>query len=499
MTPAVLGKQVEKILANREVLATIAAIAAVGGEARYVPVDVQDAAGLSKTLDEVRARWGPIRGIVHGAGVLADKLIAEKTDDQFNRVFDTKVSGLRSLLAATQNDPLRVIALFSSVAARTGNQGQVDYAMANEILNKVATAEAVRRRLLGERVVVKSFGWGPWEGGMVTPALKARFAQLGVPMIALAAGAKMLTDELASGSGDDVELVLGGEPLPEALLGGPAKTTHRLAIHVDPETHPFVSSHMVKGNAVLPAVSAVEIFARAGRALAPSLVVTAVRDVAVLKGIVLANFANGGDRFFVEAKESSNGRGKTFSMMLTGTKGLPHYRAVVELAESETLPSSKAPDLGALAPIDSVVYDGFVLFHGPLLHAIRAVRGESAKGIEGTLVGRRALGWDATGAETDTALLDGALQLAVLWTKHALRGASLPTSIGAYVAHRGARSLEKARCVVSVKTSTADRASFDIALADESGAIVVELRGVDVHVLPGSREELASRGSALLA
>jgi malonyl CoA-acyl carrier protein transacylase len=499
VTPAALGKQVEKILANREVLATIAAIAAVGGEARYVPVDVQDAVGLGKALDDVRASWGPIRGIVHGAGVLADKLIAEKTDDQFNRVFDTKVSGLRALLAATQKDPIRAIALFSSVAARTGNQGQVDYAMANEILNKVATAEAVRRRASDEPVVVKSLGWGPWEGGMVTPALKARFEQLGVPMISLAGGAKMLVDELASGSGDDVELVLGGEPKPEALLGGPAKTTHHLAVHVDRHTHPFIASHVVKGNAVLPAVSAIEIFARAARALAPSLFVSAVRDVAVLKGVVLAGFAGEGDRFVVEAKETSNGRGKSFAMMLTSPKGLPHYRAVVELAETESVAKSAPPDLGALTPIDDVVYDGFVLFHGPALHAISAVRGESAKGIEGSLVGRRALGWDAPGAETDTALLDGALQLAVLWTKHTVRGASLPTAIGSYVAHRGARTLEKARCVVMAKSHTADRASFDIALTDESGTLIAELRGVDVHVLPGSREELASRGSALLA
>ncbi len=73
--------------------------------------------------------------------MLADKLIVDKTPAQFDRVFDTKVVGLRNLLAATSDDPLKVLCLFSSVAARTGNVGQVDYAMANEVLNKVAISE----------------------------------------------------------------------------------------------------------------------------------------------------------------------------------------------------------------------------------------------------------------------------------------------------------------------------------------------------------------------
>jgi hypothetical protein len=61
-----------------------------------------------------------------------------RPSDDFQRVFGAKIGGLRSLLAATADDPLNVICLFSSVAARTGNAGQADYAMANEVLNRVA-------------------------------------------------------------------------------------------------------------------------------------------------------------------------------------------------------------------------------------------------------------------------------------------------------------------------------------------------------------------------
>ena len=74
---------------------------------------------------------------------------------------------LQALLAATSDDPLKVLCNFSSVAARCGNQGQVAYAMANEALNKLAQAERIRR----PDAVVKSLGWGPWKGGMVGPEL----------------------------------------------------------------------------------------------------------------------------------------------------------------------------------------------------------------------------------------------------------------------------------------------------------------------------------------
>ncbi|WP_410959140.1 KR domain-containing protein, partial [Salmonella sp. 6084] len=88
----------------------------------------------------------------------------KKTLDGYDRVFETKVGGLCALLDATAGDSLKLVCLFSSVAARSGNVGQSDYAMANEILNKVALAEQARR---GPGCLVRALGWGPWDSGMV--------------------------------------------------------------------------------------------------------------------------------------------------------------------------------------------------------------------------------------------------------------------------------------------------------------------------------------------
>jgi len=60
-------------------------------------------------------------------------------------VFNTKVSGFQNLLESTAGDNLKHLIIFSSIAARTGNKGQVDYAMANEVLNKLAIQESAKR------------------------------------------------------------------------------------------------------------------------------------------------------------------------------------------------------------------------------------------------------------------------------------------------------------------------------------------------------------------
>ena len=215
ITPRELARQSGKILAAREVRQTLAAIEASGCQARYIAVDITDHKAVGEALNKVRVEQGSITAVVHGAGVLADKLIAEKSDADFASVFDTKVLGLQVLLETTRDDALKVLCVFSSVAARTGNRGQVDYAMANEILNKVAVAEKNRR---GPDCVVKSFGWGPWDGGMVSPSLKTHFEAMGTTLISLEAGSRMLVEELSGLQHDEVELVIGGGVLPESIL-----------------------------------------------------------------------------------------------------------------------------------------------------------------------------------------------------------------------------------------------------------------------------------------
>ena len=142
-------------------------------------------------IARVQKDFGPVRGLIHGAGVLADRKIVDQSDEQFDLVFATKVDGIHHLWSAIDPESLAFLALFSSSSARFGRAGQVAYAAANEYLNKWAEQQALL--LPGCRVV--SFNWGPWAGGMVTGALRPIFEQEGLSLIPLDPGAKLVAFE----------------------------------------------------------------------------------------------------------------------------------------------------------------------------------------------------------------------------------------------------------------------------------------------------------------
>ncbi|MCL6454185.1 MAG: SDR family NAD(P)-dependent oxidoreductase [Alicyclobacillus sp.] len=196
--PAALSQRAKDILAERDVRQTLHRLSQAGAKVAYQSVDVRDSQALHTAIQWTRRQFGPIAGLIHGAGVIEDALISDKSVEQFRRVFETKVRPAQVFLEATKDDPIRLICLFSSVAARYGNQGQSDYAMANEVLNKVARQEQARR---GASCVVRSIAWGPWDGGMVDGALKSHLTRLGVGLIDIQTGARAFVEELLCGDG----------------------------------------------------------------------------------------------------------------------------------------------------------------------------------------------------------------------------------------------------------------------------------------------------------
>src|SRR5262249_18401893 len=151
LTPRAVESEYRRILAARDIRENLATMRSAGAQVEYRAIDIRDAAAVGAAIDDARRKYGPVCGLIHGSGVLADKRIEEKTIEQFASVYSTKVDGLRSLLSATSTDPLAFIALFSSSTARFGRIGQADYAAANEVLN--ASARELSRTTSDCRVV----------------------------------------------------------------------------------------------------------------------------------------------------------------------------------------------------------------------------------------------------------------------------------------------------------------------------------------------------------
>ncbi|MFD9780815.1 SDR family NAD(P)-dependent oxidoreductase [[Kitasatospora] papulosa] len=474
-TPAGIAAEARRILAAREVRSTVEALENAGSQVRYLPVDVRDAAAVRGVLDEVRRDWGPVTGIVHGAGVLADRLIADKTDEQFDQVLATKVGGLRALLSATEDDPLDTIILFSSVAAVFGNTGQSDYAVANEVLNHVACAERARR----PDCLVRSIAWGPWQGGMVTPALAAHFSRSGVPLIPVALGASAFTAELdAEDAGDtDTRVVIAaGEGLATTAASDPVEAR----FHVDAHTHPHLADHTVADVPVLPVAIALDRFAAAATAWRPDAGHLVLRDLRVFSKVALPDLHGAGHRLTLRARPAATGSPADLEAELAGDDGTPHHRVQMEFRATPPPPAAWDSPQGLGAPGDTAVYDGRVLFHGPRFHALRTVHGVGAEGAEATVTGLTELGWAGDHWQLDAAATDGALQLALLWADEALGDATLPMAVAECRVHRRGPVPGTVRCVVRARKVHETGARCDAALIDPDGSPRVELLGVEL-------------------
>jgi hypothetical protein len=428
---------VKGVLAAREIRRTLDRIAAAGGRAIYRAVDVRDRESVTAVIDEVRRAVGPITGLVHGAGVLADRKIEDLTAEEFDRVYATKVEGLQNLLAATKSDALKALVLFSSSTGRYGRTGQAAYAAANEALNKMAQREA---RLRPECRVL-SLNWGPWAGGMVNPSLAKVFAAEGIQLIPLSDGARHLVAELNSSSrAVEIVVLAGGSTVPEAQPELPA-LLRVFERELDLDRAPVLRAHVIDGRAVLPLALTLEWLAHAALHSQPGLVFhgcdrlrvyhpVTVRESSTTPIEVLAGKAaleNGVQRIAVELR----GR-RTDGRPIVHSRG--EILLVADLPRAPAQMSALNVPAFALDPDD--VYQR-VLFHGPELRGIEQIVG---CGRDGIIVTAQSAPLPAMWLDqplrgqwlTDPLVLDCAFQAMSLWC-HAERGAvSLPSAVGTY-------------------------------------------------------------------
>jgi acyl transferase domain-containing protein/NAD(P)H-dependent flavin oxidoreductase YrpB (nitropropane dioxygenase family)/NAD(P)-dependent dehydrogenase (short-subunit alcohol dehydrogenase family) len=206
VAPPELERAYQSLRREREIRSNLRTLRDLGARVEYAQIDVRDAEALGSALGRWRVEFGPLVGLIHGAGVIQDKLIRDKTPESFDRVVGTKLVGALNLARLVDPEALRFAAFFSSVAGRFGNKGQSDYAAANEALNKLAVW---LDRRWPARVV--SLIWGPWSGVGMVSDLESHLGRRGLGMIAPEEGRSWLGDELGAGRKGDVEVIVSGD------------------------------------------------------------------------------------------------------------------------------------------------------------------------------------------------------------------------------------------------------------------------------------------------
>ncbi len=512
IAPKAVEFQCRRLLAGREIARTITRIEAAGGRAVYRSLDVRDAAALRPVLTDARQHLGPIRGAVHAAGVLADRLIEDKTDEQFADVWSTKVDGASALLAATAADDLSVLAFFSSSTARYGRKGQIDYAAANEALNKLAQREARQR----PNCRVLSVNWGPWDGGMVTPQLKKLFAAEGVGVIGLEEGAAFLADELATAPGGPVEIVvLGPRPAdaedtisptgipstgdahvsPSRDIRPPAKMSLAFQRELSIETCPVLRSHVINGRAVLPMALMVEWLAHAALHDNPGLEFVGLDDLRVFKGVILEPDAPVMLRVLASMPEAHEGAEIVQVELHSGSTLHARARVVLGSGVTDATPSLVPPRGNPLS--DPNVYDGVRLFHGPQLHGIANV---DICGPDGVVAQVQTAPSPSAWIEqplrnrwfADPLALDAAFQLMIVWCFEQRGIGSLPTRFARYRQFARAFPSGEMQTTIRIDRQGPHHAEATIEFCDDAGRLVARIEGYEC-VLDASLGEAFAR------
>ena len=497
--PAQINRVCKDLMAQREIRLNLERLAAAGSQVSYRSMDVCDRAAVRAVLEDVQSTLGPIRGLIHGAGMLQDSLIRIKTPAQFALVLDTKVGGLRSLLGALRLEDLRHILLFSSVSGRCGNPGQADYAAANEVLNKVA--QQLAARLPDCRAA--SLNWGPWDGGMVRPALKREFLNHGIRLIPLEAGGECVADELANAADGSVEIVLGtsfpmpgGQETPARPAPAAASTKESFLLaferRLDLDGHRFLRSHVLDGRPVLPAAMIMEWLAHAALHSNPGLHLQGMDDLRVLKGVVLngrpelLRFYTAGPRRSGEVLDVDV---ELRSVGEDGSERLHSRCTVVLTSRLASPPSFEMPDSLIAKPYERGVARAYaeVLFQGEMLQGLASVEGLSSQGmVAGVSAGLPPDDWMDEPLRshwlTGPLAIDAGFQLAILWCDEELGAVSLPAYVRGYRQYRSAFPEDGLRVVLQIHERDSHKMTGDLTYLAADGRVVARLEGYECTV-----------------
>jgi len=507
--PVDIEKEYQKIVAGREMQHNIECMQNYGSKVKYFSADIRNKNEIDAVFKAVRKEFHHITAIVHGAGVIDDKLIVDKQIDPFTRVLETKVKGLKVLLSLSKEDKLKYFVLFSSIAARTGNQGQCDYAMANEVLNKTAQ----KLSLTDPSCKYLSINWGPWEGGMVDESLKKEFTKKGVALIPLEKGAKQLLMEMGNKNRTGPEIIINGLLSESEKKSREPKLSKAMTFILGKESTPVLQSHQINGEPVVPFALIMECHAKASEKNNPGLVFAGMDNMRLLKGIkpgneeIQVNVNLGkcqpeGTKWVIPSNIASEDRnGNAFI----------HSSCRIILKDSRPTPPvlSKAAFM-ELTPYSLSAKEAYasVLFHGNEMQSIKSINGYSEKGIEITTKlspgpGQWFKNYPGSKWIIDPMMLDAAFQAAILWSHEKTGRVCLPSFIASLRLYSSFNHLKgDIRILFIVNEKTRSKITGYFTFLNEDNIVVASITGFEAITDPSlmnkfKKKPLFSRDSIL--
>jgi acyl transferase domain-containing protein len=269
---AAINALVEQRRRSSEAAQTLSALREAGAKVQYITADLAEQGALARVLEAAHSYFGDVDWIIHGAGIERSRALLSKPDSDLAEVLQPKLTGLELAIDTLAPDA-KWIAV-SSVAARYGNAGQLDYAAANEALARVTLA---RGGLVLE--------FGPWrETGMAVAmqhVLKARGIDALAPLEAAREAARLIVSGtkgsvIVSGRMGRSSRTLAGL-VTAAELDVPG-SEYAASITLHHERLAWLRDHSWRGTGLVPAVVSLSMMIEAAQFLEPGSSVASIHD-----------------------------------------------------------------------------------------------------------------------------------------------------------------------------------------------------------------------------
>jgi acyl transferase domain-containing protein/NAD(P)-dependent dehydrogenase (short-subunit alcohol dehydrogenase family)/acyl-CoA thioesterase FadM len=277
-----LKRRFEAIRAAREAARSFDRLSLLPGRVHYRRIDLNDDSAVLALISSLRAEFGRLDLVVHGAGIQISGGLGKRSLEEFRQVVNTKVGTLITLASACASaNPKVSFHVLSSTFSFLGNDGQPDYGSANEAMNRLA----VERRSLGEDWT--SIAWLGWASVGMTK---------GSEYAALAAARQLRPVTTGEGAALFTEL-LGGKPEVASIITisdrelewyrepfcGQGNTFSGPSWTISLETFPLASNHIVGGKPTIPGSFEIDLAMQAARTVRPDWVVYATENLRWLR------------------------------------------------------------------------------------------------------------------------------------------------------------------------------------------------------------------------
>ncbi len=478
-TPKLVNHLIKQVQASREINFTIQKLKELGATPVYVQADISNHSALGDTIKPIIQQHGEITGLIHGAGVLADRKLEQKSIQDFELVYGTKINGFRNLWKVLDPSKLSHVLLFSSGAGFFGNPGQSDYAIANEAINQIAW-DLIRKH---PTIKVVSYNWGPWDGGMVDENLKKLFQQRGVQVIPRGEGAKLFAETALSNNQFPSPIFVVGNDIRGKDLPISAENWEE-SIFLKLEDNTLFTNHSIGGVPVLPATYALALLLRASEDHYQGYKVQKFQNFKVLQGLRFDEPIS--HSFTIKGSFTSESDGtiqiSVALQSLQKKKSLTkqHYQVEVFLAASAPKPTRQIVALPC-EPSKFDAYENGTLFHENYFKVLSTLSKNEISSFEVNLPPvpiEKIKNW--VGNQFAPLLMDAGLQAMLVKGREMTNLPSLPLSIesGSFLAPL--RSSKYKIKIEDEKLSGTSQLLANLVFLDESNNCVLRLEGVAV-------------------